>query len=80
MISLDQGQSAATRPAQQGNNPTVRFVVRDEVSQPLEDMHRQLDDHTRRYTANELQAWQLHLNQQEKDRCFHVLVFSNKAA
>ena len=39
-----------------------------------------LDDHTRRHTANELQAWQVHLNQREKDRCFNVLVLSNKAA
>ena len=63
MISLDQGQSAAATSAQQGGLATVRHMVRDKVSLPMEDMCRRLDKHTRRHTANELYSRQVHLNQ-----------------
>ena len=55
MISLDKGQSAAATPAQ-GGLAAVRDVMRDEVTQPIPDMQRRLDEHTRRHTANELNS------------------------
>ena len=55
-------------------------MVRDKVTQPMEDMCKRLDEHTRRHTANELHTRQVYLSQREKDRCFGVATFSNKAA
>ena len=63
-----------------GDYSAVRYAMRDEVTQPMKDMHKMLDEHTRRHAANEFHAQQVHLNQREKDRCFHVATFSNKAA
>ena len=80
MISSDWGQSATATSVHQGDISAVRYVMRDKVTQPLKDMCKTLDKHTWRHAANELHAWQVHLNQQEKDRCFRVLAFSNKAA
>ena len=54
MISLDQGQSAATRSVPQGEYYAIRYALRDKVSQPLEEMRKTLGDHTRRHTANKL--------------------------
>ena len=78
MILLDQGQSATVTPMQ-GGLAAIRDVVRDEVTQPITDMQRRLDEHTRRHTVNELNSRQFQLTQREKDRCFHVGAFSIKA-
>ena len=80
VISLDQGQLAAALSMHQGDISTVQSVMRAEVTQPLEDMQKTLDEHTQRHTANELNARQVHLSQREKDRWFCVAAFSNKTA
>ena len=79
MISLDQGQSAAATP-EQSIVAAFRDMVRDKVTQPITDMQRRLEEHTQRHTANELHSRQFQISQWEKDRCFRVVTFFNKAA
>ena len=59
MLSSDWGQSATALPTHQGDSA---------MAQSLEDMCKTLDKYTRRNTATELRARQVHLSQQEKVR------------
>ena len=71
MLSSDHRQLAAALSTHQGDSA---------MAQSLKEMRRTLDKHTRRNTASELRARQVHLSQQEKDRRFRVSVFLNKIA
>ena len=77
MILLDQGQSAAAV-LPPNFTVAVRDGVTDVVNQPITDMRKKLDKHTKRHTVNEVNSRQWQLNQWEKDRQFRVAAFTNK--
>ena len=62
MILLNQNQLAATS-LPPGIPVTVRDMVADVVTQPIADMRKKLEEHTKRHSVNEVNSRQFTLNQ-----------------
>ena len=67
MISLNQNQSA-TMSLPPDVSVTVRDVVTDVLTQPITDMRKKLEEHTKRHSVNEVNSRQWQFNQGKKDR------------
>ena len=57
---------------------TIRDVVTNVVTQPITDMRKKLEEHTKTHSVEvNLRQW---LNQRENERKFHVAAFTDKVA
>ena len=58
---------------------TVRDVVTNVVTQPITDMRKKLEEHTKTHSV-EVNLRQCQLNQRENERKFRVASFTDKVA
>ena len=55
-------------------------MLHDVINQPLSDMQRALDEHSKRNAIVDINTRQATSNQRDKDRQFRIKSFANKMA